>query len=171
MFERVSAVIAGLVAAALLVAGAAQAEVERLPAAGTPAFQVDVPAGWTTNRDGDGNLYVIAGDHSAVLVLNMVAADDAGAVTLDAFAATALSRANATPFSRSEAATLAGRAATAYSSTILNPSVGTVRIRLVLARLDATHIAVESELVQPNATAAQTQAVSGLVGHLAIVGG
>jgi hypothetical protein len=169
MFKRANAVIAALVGAAVFAAGVAQAEVERLPAAGAPAFQVDVPTGWTTNRDGDGNLYVIAGDHSAVLVLNMVTANDASSVTLDAFAATALSHANATPFSRKDATSLAGRSAVAYISTIPNQSVGTVQIRLVLARVDATHIAVESELIQPNASAAQTHAFDGLIGRLEIV--
>jgi hypothetical protein len=165
--KRLNAVIASLVGAAALISGVAQAEVERLPASGAPAFQLDVPAGWTTRRSGD-NLFVTAGDRSAILVLSMIAGADANTVTLDAAAAAALTG-NATPFSRSEPTTFAGMAATAYYSTTTIPSVGVAPLRMVLARVDATHIAMQTEVVLPGATPAQRQALGALAAGVTVV--
>jgi hypothetical protein len=142
--------------AAALVGSAAWAGVEHQPQSGTPAFEVDVPQGWEVTRDDGGNLYALAGDHSGGLVLNMVEGSDSTDVNLDDVAAKAMEVAQAQPYSRKAPATVGGQPAEAYYSGMGD---GSVTFRLVLVKVDKTHIGSEGVMMSAKASDAQTAAV------------
>ncbi|MBS0296507.1 MAG: hypothetical protein JSR45_09355 [Proteobacteria bacterium] len=150
--------VAGALLAVALVTSPATAAVERLPDGGAPAFQVTVPDGWTSARDGVGNLRIMAGDKSGALVLNLVAHAAVAGADLDQVAAESLKVAKAEPFSAAEDAMVDGHPGRAYVSRVVTPA-GALSIRLVLVRLDDTHLASETELLRADANPAQAKAL------------
>jgi hypothetical protein len=156
---------AAALAALALIAAPAWAGVEHQPESGTPAFEIDVPDGYQLSRDGDGNLYLLANDHSGGIVLNIVAADGAGAMNLDELAAQSMTVAKAPPPSRQEPGQIGGvRGITYYSS--IPADGGTVSVKLTLVKLDANHVASDAEIRSATITAAQSAAIDALAARV-----
>ena len=154
--------IAAALSAFALVAVPAQAGVEHQPQSGTPAYEVDVPDGWQVSRDADGNMYLLANDHSGGLVLNIIGGIDTTSLNLDDLANQSLKVANAPPFTRSEAATIGGVNGMAYYSEIAQTGGGTVSVRLTLVKVDATHVASDAAIRSAAITPAQSSAIVAL---------
>jgi hypothetical protein len=154
--------IAAALSAFAMVAAPAQAGVEHQPQSGTPAYEVDVPDGWQVSRDADGNLYLLAADHSGGLVLNIIGGLDTTSLNLDDLANQSMKVANAPPFTRSEPATVGGMRATAYYSGIAQTGGGTVSVRLTLVKVDATHVASDAAIRSATITPAQSSAIDAL---------
>ena len=160
--------LAAAVSAFALAAAPAQAGVEHQPPTGTPAYEVDVPDGWQVTRDDQGNLYLLAADHSGGLVLNMVADIDTASISLDDLAAQSMVAAQAPPVSRKEPGSVGGISGMAYYSSIPEPS-GAVSLKLILVKVDASHVASEGRILNNSATADQAAAVDALAARVHFV--
>ncbi|HWE46040.1 MAG TPA: hypothetical protein VG407_08420 [Caulobacteraceae bacterium] len=156
-----AAALSAPLAAFTLVAAPAQAGIEHQPQSGTPAYEVDVPADWIVNRDESGNLYLLAPDHSGGVVLNVVAVDTTS-LSLDDLAAQSMKVAGAPPASKQSADSIGGVGGTAYYSSIPEPD-GAVSVKMVLAKLDAGHVASEGVIRNSAITPAQDDALNALV--------
>ncbi len=146
-------------------AAPAQAGVEHQPPTGTPAYEVDAPDDWQVTRDDQGNLYLLAADHSGGLVLNMVANIDTATLNLDDLAAQSMVAAQAPPVSRKEPGSLGGISGMAYYSSIPEPS-GAVSLKLILVKVDASHVASEGRILNNSATPAQAAALDALAARV-----
>jgi hypothetical protein len=140
-----------------------RAQTVRLPKAGDPAFSVDVPTGWTYSYDTNGNLQFVASDHSAGLQLSMITDQGVAATTLEAVAANVFQTAGATPYTREEPGTVVGHTGEAFYGTLTEPQV-VLQMKLIMAKLDDTHIAAISSLIRPDATPQQIAALKALIG-------
>ncbi|HET9150042.1 MAG TPA: hypothetical protein VFO61_06120 [Alphaproteobacteria bacterium] len=118
----------------------------RAPVSGTPAFDVSVPAGWMWGMDPFGNLHLTRANRSAVVQLRIVDGEDAKRTYPD-LAAEILESAGATPFTGNAPSSIAGITGESFDSSMV---AGGMRIdlELVLARLDAGHVA-SLALVKP----------------------
>jgi len=160
--------VAGGLAALALAAAPALAAVERAPTDGAPAFQVSVPDGWTTTRDAVGNLRLMAADKSGAVVLNLVARSEVAGADLDRVATESLKAAKAEPFASAEDAMVDGHPGRAYLSRIVTPA-GALAVRLVLVRLDDTHLASETGLLRADASPAQARALRDALGGVRLL--
>jgi hypothetical protein len=148
-----------------LVAGSfpSHAQTVRLPKAGDPAFSMDVPTGWTYSYDANDNLQLMATDRSAVLQLSMIADERVATTTLETVAASIFQSAGAAPYTREEPGKVVGHAGEAFYGTLTEPQV-VLQMKLILAKLDNTHIAAISSLIRPDATPQQIAALNALIG-------
>ena len=161
--------LAAALSACALVAAPALAGVEHQPQDGTkPAYEVEVPDGWVVNRDEQGNLYILAGDHSGGLILNIVAGDNADHLSLDDLAAQLISLAQAPAPSRTEADAIGGVKGKAFYSTIPEEQ-GAVSLKLVLVKLDATHVASEGVIENSAITPDQHAALMALAARVRFI--
>lgn len=166
--RRARFAVAAAAFAAVLAASPVTAGVERLPGDGSPAFRVTAPDSWTTARDDVGNLRVMAADRSGALVFNLVANPAVAGADLDQVAAQSLKVAKAEPFVAAEDAVIDGHPGRAYASRVVTPA-GTLAIRLVLVRLDDTHLASETELLRADASPAQAKALRDVISGVRLV--
>jgi hypothetical protein len=139
------------------------AQTVRLPKTGDPAFLMDVPTGWTYSYDTSGNLQFMPSDHSAVLLLSMIADERVATTTLEAVAANIFQTAGAAPYTREEPGTVVGHTGEAFYGTLTEPQV-VLQLKVILANLDSTHIAAISTLIRPDATPQQIAALNALIG-------
>jgi hypothetical protein len=160
--------LAGAVFATALAANPVAASMERLPDDGSPAFRVMAPDGWTATRDGVGNLRLMAADKSAAVVLCLVSQSAVAGVDLDQVAVESLKAAKAEPYTGAEDAMVDGHPGRAYASRVVT-SAGVLAIRLVLVRLDDTHLASETELLRADATPAQAKALRDTLNGVSLV--
>jgi hypothetical protein len=156
-------------AAVILLAPTANAGVVRTPVSGEPAFEVNAPDGWPVTRDGDNSLQITAPDRSGWIVVSIRPAPDLPHMSLDDLAAAAFSIAHALPFTRKEPTTLAGLPAEAYFTTAVADG-GAAHLRLVVAKVDATHVATVIQALRIDPTEAQAEAIQGLQARVHIVG-
>lgn len=146
-----------------------QAQTARTPKVGDPAFSVDVPTGWTYSYDPKGNLQFISSDHSAVLQLCIVVSADAGTTPYSDMGAVVFKSAGAQPYSKSEPSTLAGHAGEAFYGDFIVENT-TLHMKVVIAKLDNSHIATLSTLILDGATPEQVAALDALVGQVKLTG-
>ena len=123
----------------------------RAPFAGSPAFLVEVRAGWTACRDEPSVLYLESDNEVLALTMPQAAADP---VSLSNYAAAVLKGAGFPPFSHTEPAVVAGANGTAFVSSKIVAGQ-TVSIRVVVAPLDANHIGSETIIILGDAGAKQ----------------
>jgi len=158
---------AAAIAALAVVAGPACAGVEHQPQSGTPAYEVDVPdAGWQVTRDPDGNLYLLADDHSGGIVLNIVATEGAGDMDLDALAAQSMKVANAPLPDHKLPGAVGGVPGMTYYSSMAGDSGKALSVKLTLVKVDANHVASDAEIRGPNITPAQSAAIDALAARV-----
>ncbi len=148
-----------------LVLGSAplQAATVRLPKVGDPAFSVDVPAGWTYDYDPFGNLNFVQSDGSCYLELSMIVTSDAGTTPLSDFATGIFKVSGAQSYAKSEPSMLAGHAGEAFYGNVTDNS-NLLHMKVVIAKLDNSHIAVLCTLVPDGATPEQVAALNALIG-------
>jgi hypothetical protein len=155
MVGRLRAPALGLVVA-LLAGECALAAPERTPAAGLPAMEISVGAGWSVARRSESTVFVVSDDHTCAVAVGVVAVSGEGDASLDQAAAAILGSLGADPVTTPTATPLAGRPGRAYPS-VTHPGGGAVR--LVLARLDPAHIATLVMLSKDKATPAGRRAL------------
>ncbi len=116
----------------------------REPFAGSPAFVVDVPTGWTACRDEPSVLYLSS--DKGILALTIFEQGAPDRAVQSELAAAVLKGAGFPPSSRTEASSVAGASGTAFISS---KAIGgrTLTVRVIIAPLDATHVA--SEVILP----------------------
>jgi len=135
----------------------------RLPKVGDPAFSVDVPTGWTYDYDQYDNLQFLASDHSTALQLSMIVSPEVATTPLSSVAANVFKSAGAQPYTRNEPSTLAGHTGEAfYGDLVVNNR--TLHMKVVLAKMDNSHIAALSTVVEDGATPEQIAALNALIG-------
>lgn len=155
MVGRLRAPALGLVVA-LLAGPSAWAGPERTPAAGLPAMEISVGAGWSVARRSESTLFIVSDDHTCAVAVGVVAVSGAGDASLDQAAAAILGGLGADPVATPTAASLAGRPGRAYPS-VTHPGEGAVR--LVLTRLDPAHVATVVILSKDKTTPAGRRAL------------
>lgn len=133
----------------------AKGDVLRLPTSGSPAFSVDVPAGWNPTYDQWGNLNIQAADRSSDLQLSTTTSTDLATTSTDQLAAGIMKAAGALPYFSSQPDTVVWHAGQAYYSHL---TVETTHwnVKVVIAMLDATHAAIIATMTQDNITTAQS---------------
>jgi hypothetical protein len=124
---------------------------------------VDVPTGWTYSYDTNGNLQLLASDNSVALQLSMITDPRVATTTLEAVAANVFQTAGAAPYTREEPGTVVGHTGEAFYGTLTEPQV-VLQMKLIMAKLDDTHIAAISSLIRPDATPQQIAALKALIG-------
>jgi hypothetical protein len=137
----------------------------RSPASGSPAFVIDA-GDFIVNND-EGNLQLFLPDKSGFLQLTIIAVDNLGSYTDEALAAEILKAAGAPPATRQDTVVVAGVKGTAFY-TPMKANDLTANMRVVILRLDATHLAVEADLIVEGAGAGQQAALKALIGRLRI---
>lgn len=152
---------------ALASAPAAAAMNVRAPVSGAPAFDVSVPAGWMWQMDPFGNLHLTRENRSAVVQLRIVDGEDAKRTYPD-LAAEILESAGATPFTGSAPSSIAGIAGESFDSTMV---AGGMRIdlKIVLARLDAGHVATLAMVKPVGIADADLEAMNALLARVKLV--
>ena len=153
-----------------LATGIAQADPVRVPKTGDPAFAFDVPAGWTIFYDEYGNLRLTALDRSCALQLSMISDASVGKATLPALAAQIMRAAQAKPFTKKQAARAAGRDGTEFFSLITNDKGLVIELRVILVRLDASHVASQVAMKGDGITKAQRASLDNLIARVRLTG-
>jgi hypothetical protein len=113
----------------------AAAETLRFPGAGLPAVTVRKPDDWTARQDSATNLLLAAPNHKVFVALTMLASRG----TPDEMAAKTFQLVHAAPAKSGERTKLGGLNALAYRSNLVNSKGVKLNIKLVIARIDATH--------------------------------
>ena len=158
-----------LLLALVLMAPGAFAQQVRLPASGVPAFEFVPPPGWTSQIDSYDNLQLLLPDRMGVVQLSMATGDDAKAA-LEDFAAGILENAGAQPYGLSGPGVIAGRPGQSFQSSIVNQQGTKIDLLLVLARLDADHVAAQATIKAVGINAADSAAIDDLIARVRIVG-
>ncbi len=149
-----------------LATGSAQADSVRVPKTGDPAFAFAVPAGWTIFYDEYGNLRLTALDHSCALQLSMISDASVGKASLPQLAAQIMQAAQAKPFTKKQAAQVAGRNGTEFFSKITNDKGVVIELRVILVRLDASHVASQVAMKGDGITKAERAALDNLIAQV-----
>jgi hypothetical protein len=126
-----------ILAATMVLAAGAQAETVRFPETGAPAFVVVTPDGWTHQPDGDGNMLLIAGNHTASYALTV--GDYQG--TLDDLAKGAMKSAGANVPQNMGPTQISGFRGYMYDTNMVNPTGVHVNVHMVAVKTDDTHMA------------------------------
>lgn len=155
---------------ALISGPVAYAETYRVPQTSNPAWVIDVPAGWSASYDDNGNLLVIADDHSAGLQLSILSDPSVNTTPLSELAAEIISSADASPYTSTAPGSLDGIPGETFIGVMPIQGGGTETMRLTMVKLDATHSAVQVELTRPDITKAQRAALYALAASTTIVG-
>lgn len=136
---------------ALLASQPSLAKDMRFPESGNPAFSFRMPDNWTSRMDNDGNLLLASADHSTAFSLSH--AEDTA--SLDDIANGALGVAKADETRVRAVASISGFAGLSYSTTMKNDSGVNLLVKLVIVRIDKTHIASCTKIEAANSTADQ----------------
>lgn len=142
---------------------AARAATLRLPKTGDPAFTVDVPTGWNYDYDQYDNLQFSAADHSTALQLSMITDASVATTTLEAVAAEIFKSAGSQPYSRTAADSIVGHAGEAFYGVLVVNGTN-LQMKVILVKMDSTHIACLSTLIRPDANEAQVASLNALIG-------
>ncbi len=126
-----------VVAASVLLGMSARAEDVRFPETGSPALVVHTPDGWTHQPDGDGNMLLIAGNHTASFALTV----GSYVGTLDDLAAATMRTAQANPPQNMGPTQISGYRGYMYDTNMVNPSGIHVNVHMVVVKTDASHMA------------------------------
>lgn len=162
-----AAILAGTVAI-----GAAAAETYRLPQTGTPALVAEAPPGWTGRYTGANEMAISPADDMAVLELAMISDAALAAKPLPEVATQLLRDADLSPrWSSTEPETIGGVSGQAFNVTIARDGAPVGTARLVIAKIDAGHIARLTEITLLKETPPeQMAALRALASHLTIAG-
>ena len=144
--------------------GGATAEVVRFPESGYPAFVITTPDGWTHQPDGDGNMLLLASDHSASYALSIV--PYAGA--LDDLAVDAMKVAQANPPQQMGPTSLSGFHGNMYDSDVTNASHIHVNVHLVAIKVDAGTVASITRITIDNISADDYAAAQSILANTTI---
>lgn len=127
----------------------------RIPTDSAPAIEVTKQTGWTERYDDYGNLTLFADDKSGGMLFRTIATGPGEKMpSNNAVAEMILGAAGAKPYTRVEKTTFAGAPAEAYYSTMSVSGGPTVNLKLVVRKIDDTHLAVGVTMV-PDSTSAE----------------
>lgn len=156
--------------ALLFCAVAARAETVRLPATGTPAYSFNVPDGWIIVYDQYGNLRISAADKSSALLLSMIEDPAVDTTPAAEVAAEIIKSSGAPPYTRTGSGRIAGLAADAFYTQLVNDKGVTLDFKLEIVKLDPTHYASQATLSVTDMTPAQTGALDALIEDVRFTG-
>ena len=150
--------------------GAAAADPYRVPKAGNPALVANPPAGWTVQYTAPNEAMISSADSMAILELEMISDPATAAKPLADVARDVLRRADLSPrWTSTEPESLAGLPGQAFIVSIARDGVPMGTARVVLAKIDASHIARLTEITLLKETPGEEMAaLKELVSHLGI---
>jgi hypothetical protein len=150
----------------------ADAEDYRLPKTGAPALIAEAPPGWTGRYTGASEMAISPADDMAVLELSMISDASLAAKPLPEVATQLLRDADLSPrWSSTEPDSIGGVAGQAFTVIIARDGAPVGTARLVIAKIDPSHIARLTEITLLKETPPeQLEALKGLVSHLRISG-
>ena len=157
-------------AAVSVLASPAFAQSLRIPTDGAPAIEVAKQSGWTERYDDYGNLTIFADDKSGGMLFRTIATGPGEKMpTNAAVAEMILGAAGAKPYTRVEKTTFAGGPAEAYYSSMSIEGGPTVNLKLVVRKIDETHLAVGVTMVPASTTGVKLQAIDAQFAAVKIV--
>ena len=152
----------GVFALTLLAATAAQAAPQRQPETGVPAVVIEAPDGWTTQRPSAVTLNAFNAGRNGVISITIETTTENPDLTL--FRDNVFRAANCAALPRAETAQVGERTGQAFycqpSQTVLAP------VRIVLIRLDPTHVLSVSQTYRLDASGADVQGLEQTVATL-----
>ncbi len=122
----------------------------RFPEKGSPAYVFVLPDDWSSQTDDSGNLLMASANHTTALVILVGEAPDA----LDEIAKVALETAKAAPFSRKEPVEISGFKGFNYFSNMSNPAGVSIKLEMIIVRVDDRNFASASLLLASGVTQA-----------------
>jgi hypothetical protein len=141
-------------------ASPALAESLRIPVDGTPAIEVSKQTGWTEKYDDYGNLTLFADDKSGGMLFRTITTGPGEKMPSNAAVAEmVLGAAGAKPYSKTEATTFAGGPAEAYYSTMEVSGGPVIQLKLVVRKLDDSHLTVAVTMVPDSTPADKRKAI------------
>ena len=135
MIARASMLI--LLGWALCFASSVSAKDMRFPASGNPAFSFRMPDNWTSSIDPSGNLLLASANRSTGFSLTHAVSS----ASLDELANEALGIAKADETRARAPASISGFAGVSYTTTMKNEAGVKLRVKVVVVRIDKTHVA------------------------------
>ncbi len=156
--------------AVLFYAGTASAETVRLPSSGEPAYSFEVPSGWVVVYDQYGNLRISADDKSCAVLLSMIADPAVDTTPATDVAAEIIKSSGAQPYTRTAPGRIAGLAADAFFSSMVNDKGTNIDFKLEIVKLDSSHFATQAILTTANMSSADTAALEALVDDVRFIG-
>ncbi|HZQ00648.1 MAG TPA: hypothetical protein VFB13_13980 [Reyranella sp.] len=159
-----------LVATFVVLAAAAYAQSIRVPPQGSPALTVDLPPGWTSRVDENGNVDITHPSHHAQMRIAMIVDDGIEATSLQELAKNMLNAAHFALYTRTEPAAIGGHQGQAFYGSAVNSSGVQLTYKIVWVKLDARHAATTARLAAVGATTAETNSLDALVSRVRVIG-
>lgn len=151
-----------LIAAAAMGAGPVLAGIERAPLTGAPAWVIDVPAGFTADRNERGALFVRSSMFSGILQLRVIPVPATEQPTLEDMAAAVFQGAQAAPVSRTVPFTVDGLSGKIFHSRTEQGGDGPSWLQVWIVRIDADHVGLLGIRGADTLTPAQTRTLEAL---------
>src|SRR6185312_7719982 len=151
--------------------GAAAAETYRVPQAGSPALVADVPPGWQRQYTAPNELMITSADQWAVLEVSMIADPALAALPLPDVARQVFRNADLPRWGSSEPDSIGGHPGQAFIVTITRSGAPVGAARVILAKIDASHVARLTEIAVPKQTSPEDMAgLKEMISHLTVSG-
>jgi hypothetical protein len=147
----------------------ANAETLRWPTTGQLAFTIELPQGWAFS-DGGSQALISANNHESSLGLFLINDGDRQNEPLSTLAAEILEASQSPPYSETAPGGVAGISGTIFISTAANPNGVDVVTRLMLARIDATHVAALIDMMVEGGDPADRPRMDALISGVRLVG-
>jgi hypothetical protein len=124
------------------------------------------PDDWTHQPDGNGNMLLIAGDHSASYALSVGGYEGA----LDDLAAGAMKAAGAHPPQNMGPTQISGFRGYMYDSDMTNAAGLHINVHMVVIKIGEAHMASITMMTIDGVSASDYAAARGVLGNAAIIG-
>ena len=169
--NRLTAAAAMLAAAAAMLtatAAAASADTFRIPESGTPALVAEAPAGWTGQSVRKDEMTMQDASDQAILEMSVISDPAMAAKSLPDIAHQILVAADLSPrWTSTEPDTIAGLQGQAFIEPIARDGQPVGLARVVVAKIDAGHVARLTEITLIKMTTPQEMSeLGGILAHL-----
>jgi hypothetical protein len=132
------------------------------------AMAVEPPAGWETRYDANGNLMISAPDNSGSVQITMIEDPSVASTSIDDVANLYLKAVNGRPWTRTEPGKIADVAGETYVSTFPVAGAPDEILKLTIAKLDGSHLALVQTVWRTGATGDQADALVKLAARVTI---
>lgn len=132
------------------------------------AMVVEPPAGWETEYDANGNLMISAADNSGSVQITMIEDPSVASTSTSDVANLYLKSVNGRPWTRIEPGKVADVAGETYVSTFPVAGAPDEILKLTIAKLDGSHLALVQVVWRTGATGDQADALVNLAARVTI---
>jgi hypothetical protein len=132
------------------------------------AMAVEPPAGWEARYDANGNLMISAADNSGSVQITMIEDPSIASISTGDVANLYLKSVNGRPWTRTEPGAIADIAGETYVSTFPVTGAADENLKLTIAKLDGTHLALVQVIWRVGTTGDQADALVNLAARVTI---